>query len=652
MDSAVSTPLTARRGGPLQGRTRVPGDKSISHRALILGALTVGESTVAGLLEGEDVLHTAEAMRALGARLERGADGLWRIHGVGVAGFAQPAGPLDFGNSGTGCRLAIGAVAGNAVTATFVGDASLSNRPMRRVLDPLERMGARVIEAAEGGRLPLTLQGAADPLPIVYESPVPSAQLKSAVLLAGLSAPGETTVIEAEATRDHTERLLKHFGAKLTSKPYGEHGRRITLQGQPELEPANVVVPADPSSAAFPMVAALLVPGSDLILDAVMTNPLRTGLLTTLREMGASIEAVAKRDDGGEEVADLRVVTSKLKGVDVPAERAPAMIDEYPILAVAASFAEGTTRMRGLKELRVKESDRLEATAAMLRANGVTVEIEGDDLIVQGKANVAGGGEVATHMDHRIAMAALVMGLASDNPVRIDDSAFIATSFPGFVELMRALGADLSMIIAIDGPAASGKGTLGKRLAAHYGLRHLDTGLIYRAVAKHVLDAGRRPDDKAAAVAAAKALDPARFDEAALKSHAVGEAASVVSAIPEVRAALLAFQREFAAKPPGAVLDGRDIGTVICPDADVKIYVTATPEVRARRRAAEYQAQGRQIDEATVLADILKRDERDSQRATAPLKQAPDAHLLDTTELDVEAAVLAAIAVVERATLR
>jgi 3-phosphoshikimate 1-carboxyvinyltransferase len=444
VNPAVSTPLTARRGGPLQGRARVPGDKSISHRALILGALTVGESTVAGLLEGEDVLHTAAAMRALGATLERTTEGLWRIHGVGVGGFAQPGGPLDFGNSGTGVRLALGAVAGSPVTATFVGDASLSKRPMRRVLDPLEQMGARVVETAEGGRLPLTLQGAANPIPIVYESPVPSAQLKSAVLLAGLSAPGETTVIEAEATRDHTEKLLKHFGATLTSKSHGEHGRRITLQGQPELEPANVAVPADPSSAAFPLVAALLVPGSDLILDAVMTNPLRTGLLTTLREMGANIEAVATRDDGGEEVADLRVRASALKGVDVPAARAPSMIDEYPILAVAASFAQGDTRMRGLKELRVKESDRLEATAAMLRINGVSVDIEGDDLIVHGKPTVAGGGEVATHMDHRIAMAALVMGLVADNPVRIDDSAFIATSFPGFVELMRSLGADLS----------------------------------------------------------------------------------------------------------------------------------------------------------------------------------------------------------------
>ncbi|MSO66396.1 MAG: 3-phosphoshikimate 1-carboxyvinyltransferase [Pseudolabrys sp.] len=444
MKLASPTPLTARRGAPVQGRIRVPGDKSISHRALILAALTVGETTISGLLEGEDVLHTADAMRALGAKLERTHECVWRIHGVGVGGFAQPAGPLDFGNSGTGVRLAIGAVAGSPVTASFDGDASLRTRPMRRVLDPLEKMGARVIEAAEGGRLPLTLQGAADPIPIVYESPVPSAQLKSAVLLAGLAAAGETTVIEAEATRDHTERLLKYFGAKIASKPHGEHGRRITLQGQPELEPCNVVVPADPSSAAFPLVAALIVPGSDLILEAVMTNPLRTGLFATLREMGANIETLATRDDGGEEVADLRVTASKLKGVDVPAARAPSMIDEYLILAVAAAFAEGTTRMRGLQELRVKESDRLAATAEMLRVNGVNVEIEGDDLIVHGKSNIAGGGDVTTHMDHRIAMSALMMGLASVNPVRIDDSAFIATSFPGFVGLMRSLGADLT----------------------------------------------------------------------------------------------------------------------------------------------------------------------------------------------------------------
>jgi 3-phosphoshikimate 1-carboxyvinyltransferase len=428
----------------VQGRIRVPGDKSISHRTLILGALTVGETTVGGLLEGEDVLRTAKAMQALGAHLERTGEQAWRIRGVGVGGFAQPAEPLDFGNSGTGCRLAIGAIAGNAVTVTVNGDESLRSRPMRRVLDPLEKMGVRVLEVADGGRLPLTLKGAADPIPIIYEPPVASAQLKSAVLLAGLAAPGETTVIEAEATRDHTERLLKHFGAKISSKPYGDNGRRIVLRGQPELEPANIVVPADPSSAAFPLIAALLVPGSELVLEAVMTNPLRTGLLTTLREMGASIEVVEKRDDGGEEIADLRVRTSPLKGVDVPSERAPSMIDEYPILAVAASFAEGVTRMRGLQELRVKESDRLAATADMLRANGAAVEIEGDDLVVHGKGRPTGGGDVKTHMDHRIAMSSLVMGLATENPVRIDDGAFIATSFPGFVELMRSIGADLT----------------------------------------------------------------------------------------------------------------------------------------------------------------------------------------------------------------
>ena len=443
MNPSNPAPLTARQSGPIQGRLRVPGDKSISHRALILGALTVGETIITGLLEGADVLHTADVMRALGARVERTGDQAWRVNGVGIGGFAQPAGMLDFGNSGTGVRLAIGAVAGAPVTATFDGDESLRGRPMQRVLDPLQKMGARIVHVADGGRLPLTLKGAADPIPIVYESPVASAQLKSAVLLAGLAAPGETTVIEAETTRDHTERLLKHFGAKVTSKAYGDHGRRIVLQGQPELEPAQVMVPADPSSAAFPLVAALIVPNSDLVLDAVMTNPLRTGLLTTLREMGASIEDLEKRDSG-EEIADLRVRTSALKGVDVPPERVPSMIDEYPILAVAASFAEGVTRMRGLKELRVKESDRLAATVDMLRVNGVVVEIDGDDMIVQGKGRPAGGGEVKTNMDHRIAMAALMMGLATENHVRIDDSAFIATSFPDFVELMRSIGADLA----------------------------------------------------------------------------------------------------------------------------------------------------------------------------------------------------------------
>lgn len=441
---AGSVPLAARAGRALKGRVRVPGDKSISHRALILGALAVGETRIAGLLESEDVLNTAQAMRALGARVVREADGTWRVAGVGVSGFAEPAEPLDFGNSGTGCRLVMGAVAGCPITATFDGDASLRTRPMRRILDPLEQMGATVAAAAEGGRLPLTLAGAREPLPIVYRSPVASAQIKSAVLLAGLSAPGVTTVIEPEASRDHTELMLRQFGAEVVSTAEGAHGRRIALTGQPELRGAAVAVPADPSSAAFPMVAGLIVPGSEVTLAEVMVNPLRTGLFTTLREMGAEIEEIGRRDDAGEPMADLRVRASKLRGVEVPAARAPAMIDEYLVLAVAAAFAEGRTVMRGLHELRVKESDRLVATADMLRANGVAVEISGDDLIVEGKGHVPGGGLVETRMDHRIAMSALVMGLASDKPVAVDDTAFIATSFPGFVPMMRGLGADFS----------------------------------------------------------------------------------------------------------------------------------------------------------------------------------------------------------------
>lgn len=442
MNQAAPSPLVARRSGPLKGSVRVPGDKSISHRALIFGAMTVGETRIEGLLEGEDVLNTAQAMRALGASVERTGEGAWRVHGVGVGGFREPETVLDFGNSGTGCRLVMGAVAGCPITATFDGDASLRKRPMRRIIEPVELIGAHAVSVTDGGRLPITLAGARDPMPVVYRTPVPSAQIKSAVLLAGLAAPGETTVIESEASRDHTERLLAHFGADVRVADE-DTGRWIRLKGQPELVPAPVMVPADPSSAAFPMVAALIVPGSDLVLTEVMTNPLRTGLMLTLREMGAAIEVLERRADRGEEMADLRVRASALRGVEVPAERAPSMIDEYPILAVAASFAEGTTVMRGLKELRVKESDRLAAVADGLRATGVDVEIEGDDLIVHGRARPLGGATVTTHMDHRIAMAFLVMGLASEKPVGVDDASIIATSFPAFSALMRAAGADL-----------------------------------------------------------------------------------------------------------------------------------------------------------------------------------------------------------------
>ncbi len=421
---------------------RPPGDKSISHRAFIFGLLCRGVTEVTGLLEGDDVMRTAEACRALGARVERLGEGWWRVTGMGVGSLLQPLQALDFGNAGTGCRLMMGVVGGHAVTATFDGDASLRKRPMRRILDPLGLMGAQTLSQGEGGRCPIVLRGTSEPAPIVYRTPVASAQIKSAVLLAGLNAPGLTTVIETEASRDHTEKMLAHFGAEVEVALEGQAGRRITLKGRPELQPNAVVVPADPSSAAFPMVAALIAPGSDVIIEGVMMNPLRTGLMTTLLEMGARIEVVWQRPEGGEDVADLRVRASALRGVDVPASRAPSMIDEYPVLAVAASFAAGETRMRGLHELRVKESDRLAAVAAGLAAAGVDHAIEGDDLLVRGGDGlVRGGGLVETHLDHRIAMSFLIMGMASEKAMTIDDSAMIATSFPAFRTLMERLGA-------------------------------------------------------------------------------------------------------------------------------------------------------------------------------------------------------------------
>ncbi|MGQ4273957.1 3-phosphoshikimate 1-carboxyvinyltransferase [Terrihabitans sp. B22-R8] len=436
------SPLSARRSGPLSGRVRVPGDKSISHRAMLFGLLAVGETTIEGLLEGEDVLATGRACAALGATVTRHGEGRWSVHGMGVGALLPPDEPLDFGNAGTGARLMMGVVAGHGISAVFDGDASLRKRPMRRVLDPLVQMGANVMDAAEGGRLPLTLAGTRDPIPLTYETPVPSAQVKSAVLLAGLNSPGRTIVIEREATRDHTEKMMAHFGADISVTEEG-HGRRVVLEGRPELKAAHVSVPADPSSAAFPLVAALIVPGSDVVIEGMMDNPLRTGLLTTLLEMGADIEVLERRYEGGENVVDLRVRGSRLTGVEVPPERAPSMIDEYPVLAVAAAFASGTTIMRGLGELRVKESDRLAAVADGLALCGVTARIEGDDLIVEG-GTVPGGGPVATHLDHRIAMSFLVMGLAADGPVTIDDGAMIATSFPAFGPLMSGLGAEIS----------------------------------------------------------------------------------------------------------------------------------------------------------------------------------------------------------------
>lgn len=419
----------------------VPGDKSISHRSLIFGALAVGETRITGLLEGEDVLATAENMRRLGARVTRHEDGVWSVFGVGVGGLKDPAEPLDFGNSGTGARLVMGLVAGHPITATFTGDASLSRRPMKRIIDPLTLMGAE-FHAREGGRLPLTLKGARAPLPVRYTLPVASAQVKSAVLLAGLNAPGETVVVEPVPTRDHTERMLTAFGAKVEIGTDDDGLREVRLRGEPELTPCDVAVPGDPSSAAFPVVAALVTPGSDIVVEGITLNPHRAGLYTTLIEMGGDIEIMNQRDESGEPVADLRVRASELNGIDVPPERAASMIDEYPALAVAAAFASGPTAMRGIEELRVKESDRIAATVAGLHANGVKVQEFEDGMVVEGRSgNVDGGGHVVTHLDHRIAMAFLVMGLGAKKPVTIDDGAMIATSFPDFHQRMRELGA-------------------------------------------------------------------------------------------------------------------------------------------------------------------------------------------------------------------
>ncbi len=437
-------PMTAHPCGPLSGVAEVPGDKSISHRALILGALSIGETRVTGLLEGQDVLDTARAMRAFGAEVTQHGPGAWSVHGVGVGGFAEPTGVIDCGNSGTGVRLIMGAMATTDITATFTGDASLNKRPMGRVTDPLALFGARAF-GRRGGKLPMTVIGAADPVPVRYRTPMPSAQVKSAVLLAGLNAPGQTVVIEAEPTRDHSERMLRGFGAEISVEDTAE-GRVITLTGQPELRGQSVAVPRDPSSAAFPVCAALMVPGSDILVPGVSQNPTRNGLFLTLQEMGADLSMENPREEGGEPVADLRVRFGPLKGIEVPPERAASMIDEYPILSALAATAEGVTIMRGVKELRVKESDRIDAMARGLEACGVRVEETEDRMTVygMGAGAVPGGATVRSHLDHRIAMSFLCLGLCARAAITVDDASPIATSFPVFGPLMTGLGATLT----------------------------------------------------------------------------------------------------------------------------------------------------------------------------------------------------------------
>ncbi len=441
---AKPQPATARRSSALSGTARVPGDKSISHRSFMFGGLASGETRITGLLEGEDVMRTGEAMKAMGANIRKDGD-TWIIQGVGNGCLLEPESPLDFGNAGTGSRLTMGLVGTYDMETTFIGDASLQSRPMARVLNPLREMGTQIVKAAPGDRMPLTLRGPKHAAPIAYRVPMASAQVKSAVLLAGLNTPGITTVIEPVMTRDHTEKMLKGFGANLEVETDRDGVRHIRIEGQGKLTGQIIAVPGDPSSAGFPLVAALIVPGSDIVIENVLMNPTRTGLLLTLQEMGGDIEVLNARSAGGEDVADLRVRASRLKGVTVPPERAPSMIDEYPVLAVAASFADGETVMLGLEELRVKESDRLAAVARGLEANGVDCTEGKDTLSVRGvpEGKGLGGGTVKTHLDHRIAMSFLIMGLASEKPVSIDDATMIATSFPEFMGLMKGLGAKI-----------------------------------------------------------------------------------------------------------------------------------------------------------------------------------------------------------------
>ncbi len=442
----IAKPAVARRSGALRGAVRIPGDKSMSHRALMLGGLAAGQTRIGGLLEGEDIFNTARAMQALGATMRK-EDGSWIVHGVGNGALLAPEAPLDFGNAGSGCRLIMGLVGVYDFATTFVGDAALSRRPMDCVLDPLRQMGVQVT-SAEGGRLPVTLSGPKTANPVSYRLPIASAQVKSAVLLAGLNAPGITTLIEPVPTGDHTERMLQAFGANLTVDVGAEGERIIRLEGQGRLTGQDIDIPGDPSSAAFPLVAALLVPGSDVTLLNVLMNPTRAGLIVTLQEMGGKIDVLNARIQGGEDVADLRVRSSELKGITVPEDRAPSMIDEYQVLAVAAAFAEGHTVMRGLEELRMKESDRLAAVLSGLKLNGVDCDEGPASLVVHGRPGGKGlgnaaGAAVATRLDHRVAMSFLVMGLASEHPVTVDDATMIATSFPGFMELMAGLGATI-----------------------------------------------------------------------------------------------------------------------------------------------------------------------------------------------------------------
>lgn len=633
----------------LSGKSIVPGDKSISHRSLIFASQALGVTHISGLLESEDVLATASALQKWGISINK-KNGVWIVAGNGVGGLQASNDVIDCGNSGTSARLLMGLISAYDFTSFFSGDASLRKRPMKRIITPLSQMGAKFTSSA-GDTLPIAISGG-KLSPIEYTLPVASAQVKSAILLAGLNIDGTSTVIEPTPSRDHSEKMMNFFGWNCQTEETAEGGRKISIAGgqQVENKQREIKVSGDTSSAAFPMVAALITPNSEITLNNVGLNPLRTGLFTSLKEMGADITISNERESGGEPVGDIIVKAGTLNAADIPAERAASMIDEYPILAVAAAYANGTSRFRGLHELRVKESDRLANMQQGLVACGVDAKIDGDDLIITG-STVKGGATIDSKHDHRIAMSFLILGLHSQQPVKVTGTETIASSFPSFFDEMSKIGVEKvqdtgninnikpsrHMVIAIDGPAASGKGTLARRLADELGLKYLDTGSLYRAVGLQLAYHDKQPEDKAAAVKAAKELRLQDLRNPRLRQEHIGRAASIVSAIPEVRAALLDFQRKTAAMDNGAVLDGRDIGTVVCPDADFKFFITAGIETRAQRRHRELSGQGVTVIYDSVLEDLKERDERDSKRKSAPLKAADDAINIDTSNLDADA---------------
>lgn len=644
----------------LRGSIRAPGDKSISHRALMLGALAEGVTHITGLLESEDVHATEAAMQALGAIITCTGPGERKVQGVGTAGLQNPAQPLDFGNAGTGVRLCFGLVAGQGLQATFTGDDSLRQRPMNRVLAPLAKTGAKAI--SRDGRLPVTLTAPNHPEPAQHEIPVASAQVKSALLLAGLQAAGNTIVIEPHPTRAHTETMLRAFGAQVDSEILPDGRGKVVLHGPARLRATDISVPGDPSSAAFALTAALIIPESEVLVQGVLLSPGRDGFLRVLQAAGYDLSLENERGQDGERVADIRARYGPRPALHTLPEQASGMIDEFPCLFVLAAFAKGRSRFEGLAELRVKESDRLGIMGELLRRYGAQLEMGEDWMQITGAAGQFGapvGQDVLTtfaaHGDHRIAMSAAILAMGGFTPLCIEQAQTIATSYPDFVKHMQTLKANLYMKhetsplrIAVDGPLASGKGTIARMLAEHLDLPYLDTGTLYRGTARAALSAGVDLSDEQKVAEQAANLQLPLADPDGLRTAEVGASASKVAAHGKVRAALLDLQRRFANDRKGAVLDGRDIGTVVCPDADVKLWITASEDVRAARRRMELEAKGETISQQEMLRQLRERDARDAGRTDAPMRKAADAHLIDTSCLSIDAAFQAARARVKQ----